>query len=532
MREARHSGSASRAAALAVLALCAVGFWIWSAAAAAATPPPASESEAAANGPDPATVRVATTSAPVSVSAAPQASERTPTPPETGTITGTVRIGAHPVGGGFRVHLAERSVAGSARARQQRAHGVTDTSGRFFFRDLRPGHYTVSHDSDGAVDVDVTAGALATADLRLLTPAIVGRVTSRGEPLPWCRLEVRGDRGTDIGTVARSDGAYQLLVGPGHHRITVSIPLPDNVAPGRPFVAQRLEVDLPDGVPFVQRDIDLALTHVEFVADPGGPADIEQLVFELAGCCTDEGVAETRVLSARSDGATETNLPPGSWTVHARGRAVMESAPVTFETSATLPRARIVVPVQPAGLIELEVKRKGGGRWLPPAHSETLLALLPRLVAGKRDFPCTSLDADAVVIGRRIGFAHVPVGPARIVGGGRIDRGGEVEFLPFEPLDPIEIDVHAGVDRAEVFVEPRAFVTLVACEQSGREDPRGHIRVYAGDRPVRPACSPEQSRWQAFLPPGEYRAAIERPDGVTETAVFVQRESLILRLRP
>lgn len=532
MREVRRSGGAVRGAALAAVALGAALFWTWSAAAAGATPP-ANPDRAESALPDAALARAAPAAVPAAAAAQAQPAERSPSAPETGTITGTVRVGEQAVGGGFRVHLRERSsVTGTRNHDSQRGQAVTDTSGRFHFRDVRPGTYTVSLGDDCTAEVDVAAGALATADLRLLTPAIVGRVTNRGEVLPWCRIQARSDRGADTGTVSRPDGGYHLLVGPGHYRIVITVPLPDNQGSGQPFVAQRLEVDVPDGVSYVRRDIDLALTQVELVAESGGAVDTEHLVFELAGCCTDEGAAATRAVAARPDREARTDLPPGSWTVHARGRDVMESAPVTFETAPSLPRTRIVVPVQPAGRIELDVRRRGGGRWSPPAHSETLLALLPRLVADKRDFPCMSLDADAVVIGRRIGFAHVPVGPARIVGGGQTERGSEVEFLPFDPIDPIEIDVHAGVGHAEVFVEARAFVTLVACERGGREDPRGHIRVFAGDRLVRPACSPEQSRWQAFLPPGEYRAAIERPDGVTETPLFVQRESLILRLRP
>jgi hypothetical protein len=129
------------------------------------------------------------------------------------------------------------------------------------------------------------------------------------------------------------------------------------------------------------------------------------------------------------------------------------------------------------------------------------------------------------------GLGRVPLGPTTLHWTDR-EVDGEAFFLPFDPPPPLALDVVAD-DRnvALVFVEPRAFVTLVACERGGMESPGATIRVLQGERTVRPIVSERRSRWESCLPPGSYRAIVEYADAVREHQILVERTHLTQRLR-
>jgi len=164
---------------------------------------------------------------------------------------------------------------------------------------------------------------------------------------------------------------------------------------------------------------------------------------------------------------------------------------------------------------------------------------LPPLRCGAREIPCGDIGKDLVP--RRDhtvpGFAGVPPGPAEWP---LVDRevDGAVQFVMFEPLPAPRLEVVGrGQNVLTVCVEPRAFVDLVACHRGGMEAPFARIRVFRGERRVVPIGEPDRSRWQAFLPPGEYRVEIEygaagdAPGERREHVLFVQHRDVNLRLR-
>lgn len=461
--------------------------------------------------------------------------DRSASADERGAISGTARLASGDPLSDLQVELASVvDEPGGDVDRRERGRRATDAQGRFRFTDLVPGRYRVqlAVDAEGGREVEVAAGASVEVELCPRRPAVVGRMSNHGAPYPAVSVECTSAEGLS-GTMPANDGQYRLLVGAGRHRLQATVSVIEVGRPRREFLGRAVDVDVPPGAAVVRCDIELALTRVELIAEPGHAGGVAGLAFAITGRSLHDGVDHTFEIGAVSRRHAELDLPAGRWTVRARAPAVIESAPVAFET-ASEPRLRVVIAVQPAAVVELAMRRATGQPWSPPAHSETLLSLLPRLLAGNHELACERLDEGAAgLAGRaRIGWRHVPIGAARFDGRGEIEHGTEIEFLPVDPIGPQEFDVHPGDNRLDVVVEPRAFVTLVACERTGREDPRGRIQVFAGGRTVRPACSPGQSRWQAFLPPGEYRVAIARPAGTTETTLYVQRDPIMLRLRP
>ena len=83
-----------------------------------------------------------------------------------------------------------------------------------------------------------------------------------------------------------------------------------------------------------------------------------------------------------------------------------------------------------------------------------------------------------------------------------------------------------------VDVVRRARVELVAASASGREDATAKLSLFAGPRRVRAPEPGRSSQWSGWLPPGDYRAVIERGSARREHDFVVLRSDVRLRLRP
>lgn len=537
MREPFRASGGPRAVMLASLAACgvAVAGWSWPRGDVAPPVPDAAGADSARAPAAPAELGGVADEV-LQAPAAPP-TERIESPMERGEIVGTARVASGEPLVGCNVHLRRADAGGLERLQDKNRQIVrTDARGQFRFADLEPAKYSVQLTSlpASAREVVLDGGATVEVQLRAPGPVVVGRITNRGEPFSDWRVRVQTEDGDERVGHPDREGEFHLQLDAGRHRAIVTALWSSDAKARRELVVLRTELDVPPATALLRRDLHLALTRVELVADPGNGAGVDGLSFEVRGRSRLEDGELSFEVAATSKRHAFLILPAGVWKVRARAPAVVESAPIAMETSEVAEFLRVVVPVEPAAVVQLAMQLANGSAWSPPAYSEALLRLLPALRMGDRILECERLDeGSGGLAGRpRIGWKHVPLGAARLDDRGETEAGDEVEFLPFDPLEARTFDVQPGDNRIEVTVEPRAFVTFVACERGGREDTRARIRVFAGGRRVRPACSPDQSRWQAFLPPGEYRVAIDRVDGTTESVVFVQRDSITLRLRP
>ncbi|MBX3464529.1 MAG: carboxypeptidase regulatory-like domain-containing protein [Planctomycetes bacterium] len=417
----------------------------------------------------------------------------------------------------------------------------SDGSGRFRFDGLEVGAYTVRLVDAVGVAADCTVGPLAAAvvELRLAVEhcAVELVLTHRGERWRATRVFLRS---TDGGSRwhALVDGAVCFPAPPGQYRVQVPASLRLRGRSDQWVHSDEFVADLPFAVPpwrtHLRLQLEVTAPSLELIADHGGAEPIPQLAFTLAGTRSFGGNhAEFEFAADDGKGIRLPGVPPGDWTVTARSPYFM-AEPVALRLPEGASAHRLVIAGRRAAIVPLDLRTANGRPFRPPVATDLWLAGLPPLVRDGVELPCR--DVGPSLLPRRDGpvpgFAGVPPGRAEWP---LVDRtvDGQLVFLPFEPASVQPFEVRAGDATAlTVGVAPRAFVELIGCRSNGMEWPQARVRVHHGDRLVRPLGAPDGARWQAFLPPGEYRVVVARADGEREQALFVRTQDVSLRLRP
>ena len=129
-------------------------------------------------------------------------------------------------------------------------------------------------------------------------------------------------------------------------------------------------------------------------------------------------------------------------------------------------------------------------------------------------------------------YEAVPPGKATLCFQDRID-GDEVVPLPFEPIEPVTIDVAIGcANEVTVDVVPRAFVDLRGCEANGMEMAGAVLTVWVDGRRVRNREAKTTQQWLGWLPTGVYRVVVDRNGAQREHVLRVERRHVRERYRP
>ncbi|MBL8751255.1 MAG: carboxypeptidase regulatory-like domain-containing protein [Planctomycetes bacterium] len=530
MPEASTHRVSGRSALLVAVAAIGLGVAVWSSFGAGSGGPPPTPAAHVATAVAEATAAVAPADA--AAPASESGTDRSEAPSEHGTVRGRLFDGGGAPLAGMPVRLFRtgsriEGLAALADGRAYFSSTRSDAAGAFVFGALPPDFYEVTADwDDSVVHVELAASEVRDIELRCSASGAVVEVYLRrpgGVPRPR-RLWFAPERGSELTAMSDDEGVVRRFLPPGRFRVQVrdvlrTVPRSDRVVHEQPII-------VPEGARRLRVEMDLPLTLVQtFVvgaSDEARPA----VVFTIDG--------EDRPISfdvSLAEACKGVELWPGRWTVGLRGTNLVDAAPQTVVTDGTLPAVRVDLAAIPAVDIRLDLRRPDRSPFLLPVQSETMIALLPRLVIDGRIIRCARVGEGGSFGGPPLGYPCVPYGRAVLESGDRtID--GAVSTVPFDPIDDVELRVGPGTDRVVVPVTPRAFVDIVACSSSGMQDTRAHIRVLRDETVMQPACSPNQSRWQSFLPPGEYRVLIERESGETENRIFVQRDTMSLRLRP
>lgn len=427
----------------------------------------------------------------------------------------------------------------------------TGENGQFQFRDLDAGAYELrldrafdqdlllrrlSRSRDPALSVlELAAGEARQVEVRLPPDcaAVSGFVTKRGKAAAGCVVHVTIAPDQQRFVHVDGQGTYRCVLPAGRHRVDVRAERGSSgfKRQAGPLVWCERELVVPAAAGTVRWDIDLAVTVLELVVVEGASVG-DYLHFQIAGHSDVDRDFHTFEVDTANCRA-EVEVPPGKWTIGVLGRGLVAQAPHVVEVPAGLPHLRLEFTVVPAGIVRMAFEQPGGRPFYLPTNSPSMLALLPEIVAGPNRLPCRMIPApEGPLTGAALpGYENVPIGPATLQAQDRVQDGALVH-LPFDPIESVAIEVAPGRRDVVVPVQPRAFVTLIACGRGGGEDSRGRIKVFRGDTLVQPACSPQQARWQAFLPPGEYRVVIDRENGPTEDRLFVDRASMVVRLQP
>ncbi len=530
MPEAHAHGVPGRSALLVAAAVIGLGVAVWSAVGAGAVGPPPSPASHAAN----AVAEVAAAVAPAEASApaAEPGADRSAAPTAQGAVRGVVLDGAGAPLAGMHVRLLRtgsriEGLAALADGRAHHASARSDAAGAFEFRGLPPDIYEVLADwDDDAVHVELAANEEREVELRCPASGAVVEAHLRrpgGVPRPR-RLSFTPERGSNLTATSDDQGVAVRFLPPGRFRLQVRDVL--RVGQGSDPVVYEQSIVVQAGVRRLRVDIDLPLTLVQtYVVGASDEAE-PVVVFTVDG---EDRTGSFHVSLAEACKGVE--LWPGRWTVGLHGKNVVDAAPQTVVADGTVPAVRVDLAAIPAVDVRLDLRRPDRSPFLLPVQSEAMIALLPRLVIDGRVVRCARVGEGGGLGGSPLGYPCVPYGRAVLESGDRtID--GALSTVPFDPIDEVELRVGPGTERVVVPVTPRAFVDIVACSSSGMQDTRAHIRVLRDETVMQPACSPNQSRWQSFLPPGEYRVLIERESGETENRIFVQRDTISLRLRP
>jgi len=450
----------------------------------------------------------------------------------TGVVRGVVRDETGVVVPGWCVHLqadapgaARGDIVGPSASRTR-----TAADGTFAFEGLAPGRWRLYAAATlGVSGIALSVGEHRDVDLRVMGSGTVVsfHLTSHGVPAEGWR--VAANTVGDVDGYARSDAAGEalMLIEPGVHRIEI-LDFVGGVEPRREWKCIRT-ITVPANVRTFRCAFDVPTTVVamELVGTPPP----EALVFDVEGSFDDDPEPFHAALRA-SEGRAVMRLPAGRFRIGVRGHGLVEAARQEVLTGA-VPKTSVAIVAVPARDVVLDLRRADGRRFFLPQHSPTMLALLPELVVGERGFTAAPMgENDGFLAGTaRLAYPNVPLGTGTLRADDRVDHGALV-FLPFDPIVARGVAVTTGENCVVLTVEPRAFVELLACSRSGMQDVRARVRVFAGQQPVQPICTPEQSRWQAFLPPGEYRVVVQRGAETTETVLTVQRDAIVMRLRP
>lgn len=414
----------------------------------------------------------------------------------------------HPGAGGFRVEVVDRPAVGASfelaadRGRLVELRLPDDlvvVTGRFVRGD--------QVERDLTARVDLAAGGVERAspegrdgDILLLLSAGTHRLRAVAYH-PGARADRRGESLTWSGPAAPPDADGWLC-----------------------FADELLTV--PAGVARFEWSVqvegcDVALAVQTASGQPVGAVDVE-----VDGTALRDGQSVAHTLRSGGDSrALLRRLPPGVYRVGVRGDHVLADDGHELRVLVGDRRLELPVVVAPAATVRVQVRDRQGRSITVPRE------LLPPLRAAGREFACAS-DGGGVLGGRVLRYVGVPPGPATLACADRLVDGAW-HYLPFDPMPERTIDARPLADAVfDLDVEPRALVDLRGCERGGREQFDAEVAVFAGDRPVASLATGHASRWQAYLPPGDYRVTVDRQGVVREHAIVVARADLRLRLRP
>lgn len=414
--------------------------------------------------------------------------------------------------------------------------------GAFAFDGIEPGDYALTvRDGDEPVEFALAAGERRRVDLRLGTCAVTVELRRGGERLRGCHVFVDFADASTRSAVG-SDDLWRIPVPPGVHVLVVggqkSLPL-TLAGAGKPRRSRPTIAKLPFTVPVGRASLHLVVevprASLEVVAS-GAAGPIPLLRFRAEGGPGSRLQAVTEeVVAADGRSATFPELPPGTWIVRAES-PWFEAEPQTVQIPQGTATHRLVLDGRRLAVVRLDLRTPAGRPLRVRAAVRQNADRLPPLRATGREVACG--DVATVLVPRRdgvvLGFAGVPLGGAEWgIADDEVD--GAVRFAMFDPVPTQRLDVLGVGDEAlTVCVQPRAFVELVGCRANGMESPFARVRVFAGERPVAGFAAETVSRWQGFLPPGEYRVEIDDDERASRRThgLIVQRRDLTLRLRP
>lgn len=423
----------------------------------------------------------------------------------------------------------------------------SDDDGNFAFAPLHAGAYHVGlrRFGGGMQQVVLADGERRRVDLQLAQPlcAVTMQLLRNGEPITSGRVKVRFGE-ADERFVAAEEGAFRFQTPPGRYQVLVcgggaaSNSTPWSMA-GALYVAE-LALEVPAGQATFACTFALATNPLDVVVTSDGSGPLPKLQFTVRGTNA-WGGAESTFTFESPDGRTGSlaELPPGDWTITAES-PYLDAEPQPLQVAPGAGAQRVVIDGRRTTVVRLDLREQDGSAYVMPMLAKSFADSLPPLRCGGRELPCEDVAAALVPRpdGIVLGFQRVPPGLATwSLDDAQVD--GVWHFLMFEPLPAAQLDVQPlGDNTLSIYLQPRAFVEIVACQKNGMESPRASVQVWLGQTQVAAVGVVRRSRWQGFLPPAEYRVVIEEApeDGDAanrrEHHVFVERRNLNLRLRP
>jgi hypothetical protein len=395
----------------------------------------------------------------------------------------------------------------------------TDANGAFAFAEVPPGAWRLGLDgAEGGTDVTVAAGERCTVELEVPGVMVHGSLHRGGVPWPATRVDVHSG-GYRIRQPSCDGASFRCLLQPGiyeFHLLNPNWPVaPTNVH----------SIVVPADTPIVARQFEVGGTDLVVDVRLGAGGSCRAFTVRLDGTLVD-GARAVREFAGIGGRAAFDQVPAGTWQVSVKSPEIRSAPERQWQSTNAIPRDRLEFVVEPAGIVRLAL-RQAGGRLVRVAAD-----VLPSLVVGDTAVPCVALEhRDGTKWPTRVGWQNVPAGPVRV----RLEdvrRAGEIEFLPFDEVPVVDVDVVPGADNEVVIdVTPRAFVDVRACDSAGREDPKARVEVFDGAiAVVRRAVEPQ--RWSGWLPPGDYRLLVTRGGDTREQSLRVGRADVALRCRP
>ena len=403
-----------------------------------------------------------------------------------------------------------------------------DAAGGYAFEALDAGNYRcVVRDQEQYVETF----ALAAGEVRELTlqsrfVALTLSFFRRGEVMKDCLVQF-SDGKTNQTLFPCEPGVMRLFAAPGRYEIVV------RPAPGAhhrihegPYLSRHVLL-VPDGATALQWYFETGGTQIAFaVEDPLGNA-IDKYTVDIEGTGTLGQEPGHYVLQGtRAAPAAMPAMPEGQWRARVTSD-VFRVDPRDFVTGIDDGRVVLSFVAQPAGTVRLKLRPRSPFFAIPEA------GLMPLLVADGCAVPCKCAGG-STARGRFTVFAYdaVPPGKATLCFQDRIE-GDELVLLPFEPIEPVTIDVAIGsANEVAVDVVPRACVDLRGCEASGMEMAGAVLTVWVDGRRARNRDAKTSQRWLGWLPRGEHRVVIDRNGTCREHVLRVDRPVVRERYRP
>ena len=398
---------------------------------------------------------------------------------------------------------------------------VTDDQGSFGMGGLELGEYELAVIGvDRSVRAQVTVDAIASVQLQLPRGKVltIGCVVRRGQRI-WSRIS-----SVDQERMADSDGFVAMLLPPGRHRLEV---MRIGSEPGPDLVLAEHELSVPGDVGTLRYELPARGADVEAVAATAhGPhrQQVALILTELPGT----GAVARSLRAAGAEGSVSVkSVPPGRWQAVMLGTQMQRTPPQTFEIGLDTETVQLSFVAGDGATVFLQLRTEDGRTPRLP------FAALPQLAcAGLRLLAEDLSGVIDPVPGAKVGYLGVPAGPAELMA---VDPevDGAVTFAGVEVPSGIVLEVRPGArEILTVDVRRRANVELVAASATGREDETARLSLFVGSKRVLPPVPERSSRWQGWLPPGDYRVVIERGNVRREHDFVVLRADVRLRLRP